>query len=324
MRQYLSRRLLQSLGVVLFVTTLSFVLLHLAPGDPISAALQGSRVSEAVRAQWRADFGLDRPVGEQYVRWVSNAARGNLGYSFSQRRPVRDVLLDALPRTMLLSGLSMLLSFALGICVGVLQAERPRSALDRWLGRVLLVLYSVPDFWFALIILLVFAYRIPLFPAGGVTDPVMYDYMSAGAQLADRAKHLVLPVLTLTLITAASVARYQRTALLAVTPSDWMRTALAKGVSWKRAIRTHALRNALLATITLFGLSLPGFVAGAVFVEKVFSWPGLGLITVSAIAAHDYHLVTAGVLLLSGIVVVGALLADIAVAIADPRIRLGT
>ncbi len=322
MRRYLSRRLIQALGVVLFVTTLSFVLLHLAPGDPVSAALDGTRATEAVRAQWRAEFGLDRPLSEQYVRWLSNAARGNLGYSFSKHRPVRDVLIEVLPRTLLLSGLSMLLSFALGIGVGLLQAERPRSARDRWLGRVLLLLYSLPDFWFALIVLIVFAYRIPLFPAGGITDPLMYEYKTVSGQFFDRVRHLVLPVLTLTLLSAASIARYQRTALLAVLPSDWMRTALAKGVSWKRAVRTHALRNALLPTITLFGLSLPGFIAGAVFVEKVFSWPGLGLTTVTALASHDYHLVTAGVLLLSVIVVVGALLADVAVALADPRIRL--
>ena len=308
---------------MLFVTTLSFVLMHLAPGDPIAAALEGSRVTGAVREQWRAEFGLDKPVSEQYVRWVANVARGELGYSFSRRRPVRDVFREAMPRTLLLSGLAMLFSFAIGIGVGVLQAERPRGALDRWLGRILLLLYSVPDFWLALIILIVFAYRIPLFPPGGLTDPAMYDYMPPGEQLVDRLRHLVLPVLTLTLLSSANIARYQRSALLAVLPSDWMRTALAKGISWRTAVRRHALRNALLPTITLFGLSLPGFIAGAVFVEKVFSWPGMGLVTVSAIAAHDYHLVTAGVLVMSVLVVAGTLLADLAVAIADPRIRLG-
>jgi peptide/nickel transport system permease protein len=139
----------------------------------------------------------------------------------------------------------------------------------------------------------------------------------------DRVEHLTLPLLTLTVLSSANIARYQRAALLAVMSSDWIRTALAKGVSWRTAVRHHGLRNALLPTITLFGLSLPGFIAGAVFVEKVFSWPGLGLVTVRAIGAHDYHLVTAGVLVMSVIVVVGALVADIAVAVADPRIRLG-
>lgn len=307
---------------MLMVTTLTFLLVHLAPGDPIATALDRPGVTEAVRQQWRASFGLDQPLGEQYVRWVANAARGELGWSFSYRRPVRDVLADTLPRTMLLAGLALVLSFLVGIVVGVLQAERPGGARDRWLGRVLLLLYSVPDFWLALVALLLFAYWLPILPAGGIVDPVMHDYLSAGGRFADRLKHLALPVLTLTVLSAASIARYQRSALLDVLPSDWMRTALAKGLSWRAAVRQHAVRNALLPTITLAGLWLPTLATGAVFIEKVFSWPGMGLATVNAIGARDYPLVTAGVLAISVLVVIGALLADLAVAIVDPRIRL--
>ena len=304
------------------VTTLTFVLVHLAPGDPIASALQRPGVTEAVRQQWRESFGLDKPLGEQYVRWVVNVGKGELGYSFSHHRPVRDVLRDAMPRTMLLVGLAIVLSFALGIYVGLLQAERAGSARDRWLGRVLLLLYSVPDFWLGLVVLLLFAYELPLLPAGGIVDPVLHDYLPAGGRLLDRVKHLVLPVVTLTLLTAALIARYQRAALMNVLPSDWMRTALAKGLSWRDAVRRHALRNALLATITLAGLSLPALAAGAVFVEKVFAWPGMGLATVNAVAARDYPLVTAGVLVISIAVVIGGLLADVAAAMADPRIRI--
>lgn len=308
---------------MIFVTTFAFVMIHLAPGDPIAAALARPNITEAMRQEWRTAYGLDRPVGEQYVRWVANTARGNLGFSFSHRRPVRDVFADALPNTLLLSGLGLLLSFAIGIAVGVVQAERPGSGRDRWLGRVLLVLYSVPDFWLALVILMVFAYRLPLFPPGGMTDAVMYEYLSPGGKLLDRARHLVLPVMTLAILTAAGVARFQRGALLAVLPSDWMRTALAKGLSWRAAVARHAFRNALLPVITLFGLAVPAFATGAIFVEKVFSWPGMGLVVVNAIAARDYPLVTAGVMLLSVLVAACALLADLAVAAADPRIRLG-
>lgn len=323
MRRYLAARLLQALGVVFFVTTLTFVVVHLAPGDPIGAALQGQNVTESVRERWRADYGLDRPIGEQYLRWVQLVARGQLGYSLSHRRQVRDVLADAMPRTLLLCGLALVISFAIGIGVGVLQAERPGGSRDRWLGRVLLLLYSVPDFWLALLALLLFAYRLSIFPAGGMTDPVTYDYLTRSEQIVDRLKHLVLPVLTLALLSSAGIARFQRAALLAVLPSDWMRTAIAKGLSWRSAVRHHAFRNALLSTITLFGLSLTAFASGAIFVEKVFTFPGMGMITVNAIAARDYPLVTAGVLVMSVIVVLGALLADIAVAAADPRIRLG-
>jgi peptide/nickel transport system permease protein len=150
----------------------------------------------------------------------------------------------------------------------------------------------------------------------------MHDYLPFGQRVLDRLAHLVLPVLTLTLLSSAVIARHQRSALLDVLPSDWMRTALAKGLGWRDAVRRHALRNALLSTITLVGLSLPGLAAGAVFVEKVYSWPGMGLVTVGAIAARDYPLITAGVLVISLVVVLGALAADLAVAAADPRVRM--
>lgn len=323
MRRYLAARLGQALGVVVFVTTFAFVLMHLAPGDPIASVLSRPNIPEAVREQWRASYGLDRPLSEQYLHWVGNTVRGDLGFSFSHRRPVRDVFADAIPNTLLLSGIGLVLSFAVGIMVGVAQAERPGGRRDRWLGRLLLVLYSVPDFWLALVILILLAYRLPIFPAGGMTDPVMYDYLSPGAKLLDRIRHLALPVFTLAILTAAGIARYQRAALLAVLPSDWMRTALAKGLSWRAAVTRHAFRNALLPTITLFGLSVPAFATGAIFVEKVFSWPGLGLVVINGIAARDYPLVTAGVMAVSVLVAACALIADIAVAIADPRVRLG-
>lgn len=322
MRRYLTGRILQAVSVVLLITTLTFVLIHLAPGDPFSESLSAPGVTAAIRQQWREQFGLDRPLAEQYVRWIANAARGELGYSYSQRRPVGAVLAEAFPRTLLLGGLALAFSFALGIATAVLQVQRIGRASDRWLGRTLLTLYSVPDFWLALAALILFAYRIPVLPPGGLVDTVMYEYLSPTGRLLDRLRHLVLPVTTLTLLSTAIVARYQRWSLVEVLPSDWMRTALAKGLGWRAAVRRHALRNALLPTITLAGLSLPTIAAGAVFVEKVFSWPGMGLVTVNAIAARDYPLVTAGVLAISVVVVAGALAADIAIGFADPRIRL--
>lgn len=322
MRRYVASRLLQATIVVLLVTTVTFVLVHLAPGDPIALLLDRPGVTEEVRQQWRASFGLDRPLGEQYLRWIANTLRGDLGYSISFRRPVADMIGDALPRTLLLVGLALTLSFALGIVVAVLQSERPGSARDRWLGRVLLVLYSVPDFWFALVLLIVFAYRLPILPPSGIVDPVLYDYMTPAARALDRLRHLVLPVGTLTLLATAAISRHQRSALLEVMPSDWMRTAIAKGLSRRRAVRRHALRNALLPSITLAGLYLPALVSGALLIEKVFSWPGMGLLAADAIASRDYLLITAVVLVTSIAVAIGALLADLATAFADPRIRV--
>ena len=323
MRRYVAGRLLQATIVVLLVTTVTFVLVHLAPGDPIATLVDRPGITEAVRQQWRASLGLDRPIAEQYLRWIANTMRGDLGYSISFRRPVADVIADALPRTLLLVGLGLTLSFALGIVVAVLQSERPGGAQDRWLGRVLLVLYSVPDFWFALVMLIVFAYRVPIFPPSGIVDAVAYDYMSPAARVHDRLRHLVLPVATLTLLATAAISRQQRSALLEVLPSDWMRTAIAKGLSRRRAVRRHALRNALLPSITLAGLYLPALVSGALLIEKVFSWPGMGLLAANAISSRDYLLITAVVLVTSVAVAIGALVADLASALADPRIRVG-
>ena len=323
MRRYVAGRLLQATIVVLLVTTVTFVLVHLAPGDPIAMLVDRPGITEAVRQQWRASLGLDRPIAEQYLRWIANTMRGDLGYSISFRRPVADVIADALPRTLLLVGLGLTLSFALGIVVAVLQSERPGGAQDRWLGRVLLVLYSVPDFWFALVMLIVFAYRVPIFPPSGIVDAVAYDYMSPAARVHDRLRHLVLPVATLTLLATAAISRQQRSALLEVLPSDWMRTAIAKGLSRRRAVRRHALRNALLPSITLAGLYLPALGSGALLIEKVFSWPGMGLLAANAISSRDYLLITAVVLVTSVAVAIGALVADLASALADPRIRVG-
>ena len=318
MRRYLAARLLQSVVVVVLVTTISFFLIRLAPGDPFS--FDGS-MSPAVRNQLRAQFGYDRPVAEQFVRFLGNVARLRLGYSQSMHRYVGQVMLDVLPRTLLLMSVALFLSFAVGIGVGALQAVRRDTWLDRALSSVLLVFYSVPDFWLALILLLAFAYWLPIFPAGGMVDQIMHDYMPLGERVRDVAHHLVLPSLTLALLGAAGIARYQRSALIEVLPQDFVRTARAKGLTERAVVLKHALRNALLPVITLLGLMLPSVIGGAFFVEKVFSWPGMGYVAANAVAARDYDLVT-GTVIVGGIMVTfGSLIADLLYAVADPRLR---
>ena len=322
MRRYLLGRLLQTLVVVFLVTTASFVLVHLAPGDPF--ALEDPRASAEVRARWRAEFGLDRPLPEQYVRYLGNVARGNLGWSISHQRPVAHAIAEALPRTLLLVGVGGALALLGGIALGVYQSLRRGSPVERVVSGATLVAYSLPDFWVAIVLLLVFANWIPVFPAGGVVDPVMHDYLSFGDRIADRLHHLVLPAATLALIAAAGIARYQRTALLEVLGADFLRTARAKGLPERRVVLRHALRNALLPVITLSGLMIPALFGGAVFVEKVFSWNGMGLLAVNAIAARDYPLVTASVAMGGIVVAVGSLVADLLYAVADPRLREGS
>lgn len=317
----IASRLIQAAIVVAIVATIVFVLIHLAPGDPFTSAMDNPNVTEAVRARWRAMYGLDRPLWEQYVRYLGNVARGDFGWSFSMHRPVLDVLKDALPNTLLLAGTALVLGFAGGIGVAVIQATRPGSRMDRSLGAGSMFFYAMPDFWLALMMMLIFAYWLPVFPVAGSVDPVMHEFMTPLGGLLDRVRHLVLPAVTLALLSGAAVARYQRAELLRVLPDDYVRTARAKGVGETRVMLVHVLRNALLPTVSLLGLSLPVLFTGAVFVERVFAWPGMGWVILNAVGTRDYPLVTAGVIVAAATVTLGSLAADLLYAVVDPRIR---
>lgn len=319
MRRHLVARLWQSLIVVVLVTTISFVIVRLAPGDPFSYA--STTITPAVRAHWREQFGYNRPLPEQFVRYVTSVLHGQLGYSFQMHESVADALRQAVPRTLLLGGVSLFFSFLLGIGVGVVQAMRRGSWFDRLSSGSLLILYSLPDFWGALVILLIFGYWWPVLPAGNIVTPVMHDYMPGWAAFVDRITHLILPVSALTLLTTAGIARYQRAAMLEVLPSDYIRTARAKGLTERQVIWKHALRTALTPMVILLGLALPGVLGGTLFIETVFSWPGMGLLAAHAIKSSDYDLVTATVVVGSVIVVIGNLLADLLHMAIDPRVR---
>ncbi len=321
MRRYLARRLVQGVGIVFLVATLTFFLIHLAPGDPFSSTLESPLVTEAVRERWRAAYGLDRPVIEQYWLYLRNVARGDFGYSYSLHQPVSSVLAVAVPRTLLLMAVALVASFAAGMALGILQAIRRGSALDHTLTGVSLFFYSMPDFWLAVMMMLVFAYWIPVFPTSGIVDPVLHDYLGFWGRVGDVAAHLVLPAATLTLLSAAGIARYQRAAILDVAHQDFVRVARAKGIGERRVVLRHVLRNALLPVITLVGLAFPALLGGAVFVETVFAWPGMGFLAVNAIATRDYPLVVAAVIIGSVMVTAGNLLADLLYAVVDPRLR---
>lgn len=320
MRRWIAGRLLQALVVVLLVTTVSFVLVHLAPGDPFS--IDDPRVPEATRERLRAQFGLDRPIGEQYVRWLGNAARGELGWSHSRHAPVARVMREALPYTLVLMSSGLLLAFGAGIAVGAWQAARRGSRRERVIDTLALTIYAVPDFWLALMMLSAFTYWLPILPAGGAIDLLRHDRYGPLGRALDLLAHLVLPASTVALMVAAAIARYQRSAMLEVLPADFVRTARAKGLPERRVLLRHALRNALLPVITLVGLALPMLLGGALFVERIFGWPGIGQLALGAIASRDYPLVVATVVLSGVLVAVGSLLADLLSAAADPRVRL--
>jgi peptide/nickel transport system permease protein len=318
---FLARRIAQGLAVVVLVATIVFFLIHAAPGDPFSTALDNPSINESIRAAWRHAYGLDRPIAEQYVRYVVSVFRGDLGYSFSLQRPVADALGSAIPNTLLLMGVSLAAAFAIGISVAIAQVRQRGKARDKALGGISIFLFSVPDFWLAMIVLVAFAYWIPLFPIGGSIDPITHDYLGSGARILDRLRHLVLPALTLSLLYFPVIARHQRAALLESITSDYITTARAKGLSEASIITRHALRNALLPVITILGVALPALLTGAVFIEKVFSWPGMGLLIVNSIGSRDYPLLTSSVILGSVFVIVGSIVADLCYRLVDPRLR---
>jgi peptide/nickel transport system permease protein len=318
---YLAGRLLQGVAIVFAVATLTFVLLQLAPGDPVDALGAAGRLPREVAEQQRINFGLDRSIAERYVRYIWNVARGDLGHSYTWPLSVATAIRQRIPATILLALSALLLDFALGIMIGAFQGTRRRSRTDDALSMVTLTLFSIPVFWFGVMLVLIFTHGLGWLPPSGIRTPWLYPQLSFLGSVWDHALHLVMPALTLGLIGAASTARFQRSSMIDVVQQDYVRTARAKGLDEKVVLYRHALRNALLPVITLFGLSFPILLSGAVLVEEVFGWPGLGNLAVDAFRNRDYPLVTGMAIVAAAMVVVGNLLADLLYRIADPRTR---
>ena len=315
------RRVAASVAIIWAVVTLTFFVIHAARGSPFLPE-QSQSVSPETLDRLRRQFGLDRSLPEQYVLYLRNLARGELGESFVLRRPVADALADAMPHTFFLALAALLIDFTAGLALGIYQAVRERSVGDVVLGNVALFVNSMPTFWLGLVLLLGFAQWLHWFPTGGPSDPVLCPRVDSLPCLLDFFWHLTLPALTLGLVGAAGTARFQRAAMLEVIRQEYVRTARAKGLREGRVLLVHALRNALLPFITLVGLAFPFLLTGAVLVETVYSWPGMGLLAVRAILQRDYYVVTGAALVTSAMVVLGSLIADLLYAVADPRIRV--
>jgi peptide/nickel transport system permease protein len=322
MAAFLIRRLIQGAIVVALVATIVFLLIHAAPGDPFGAAMEDASISEGVRQRWREAYGLDRPLAEQYARYVTAVFRGDLGFSFSRQRPVADVLRDAFPNTLLLMATGLFAGLLAGVAIALIQVRNRGRYPDRILGGISLVFLAVPDFWLALLVLVSLAYWLPgnVFPIGGAVEASTYDSLSIAGRAFDRLRHLILPAFTLALLYFPIIARHQRAALLETLPSEYVTTARAKGLDERDVIRRHALRNAVLPIVSLLGIAFPALLTGAVFIEKVFSWPGMGLVIIGSIQGRDYPLLTACVILGSAFVVAGSILADVVYRVLDPRI----
>ncbi len=318
MLAHLGTRTLTGAVVVAGVVTLTFLLVRLAPGDPVERLLGPTATAAQLEAQRRA-LGLDRPLAAQYAIWLSRFARGDWGKSIATGRPVRALLGDAVPATLVLVGTSLVLSYLLGLAVGAWQSGAgPR--VDTAVSIATVTLFAVPGYWLGLMLVMAFTYWAHWLPAFGAAG-LDADGLTGWSRLVDRLRHFALPLATLTLIGIGGAARFVRGAMRDVMSQPFVRTAEAKGLTAFQVTRRHVARNALIPVVTLLGLSLPALFSGAVLVETVFAWPGVGRRLVEAVQARDYPVVVAATAVTAVLVVAGNLLTDLGVAWIDPRIR---
>lgn len=317
MRQYLFRRLLLIPVLVLGITLLDFMFINLTPGDPVTALVNPNELVGMDPAQIehrREQLGLNQPILQRYGIWVKEMVGGNLGYSIAKSQPVSTLMWNGIKNTVVLMSLSILISAAVGIVFGIISAVRPHTFIDYFLTAAAFIGVGMPSFFFALILINVGALNLQWFPTSGIITP-------GDGSLPDRLSHLVLPLIALSINGAGSIMRYMRSGLIEVLHEDYVTTARAKGLRQNSVVMQHAVRNALLPIITVLGLQIPRLFGGAVIIESIFNIPGIGLTMVQAMNTKDYPLMMGGILLTGIMVLFSSLIADIAYAIADPRIR---
>lgn len=314
MFRYVIKRLLIALPVILGVTVLAYFVISLAPGDAVDL-LVDPNISQADMELMREALGLNDPVPVQYAKWLKELMHGNLGYSFLNGEPVAQRIADRMGPTLILSVVALVLAYVVAVPIGVISATRQYSLIDYLSSVLALVGVSVPNFFLGIGLIYIFSLRLDWLPVSGMhtlgADPNLWDYVS----------HIILPALVLSAQFMGSVTRYTRSSMLDVVRQDYMRTARAKGLSERVITYKHGLRNALLPVITLLGLQIPTLLGGAIITEQVFSWPGMGLLTIEAINQRDYPVLMGITLLAAILVVLGGLLADALYSVVDPRIR---
>jgi peptide/nickel transport system permease protein len=316
MGSFLARRALQAVLLVAITLTLTFILLDLAPGDPLARYVDPS-VDPVDIERIRHSLGLDQPLHVRYLQWAKAFVTGDFGNSLSSHRPVRDLLGEAIPRTLLLTSIAFAVQLTLGVFAGTLAARNRRRATDRVVSIAVVLAYAIPPFYLAYLLITAFAIEHSWLPTAGISTPGLHA--TGFAWLADRVRHLILPSIVLGVASAAGFARFTRGSMVEALSEDYVRTARAKGVSESRVVWRHAFRNALGVLITLAGLSAPWLLGGAVVVETVFAWPGMGSLMVESIYARDYPVVLAINFVGACMVIGGNFLADVAVLRSDPR-----
>ena len=320
---YIIRRLLLMIPLLLGVSIITFLIIQAAPGDPVSLMLAESRGAPQLSAEdlsvLKAKYGLDKPLPLRYLDWLSQILRGNFGRSLISGEEVSTLMFTALPNTIKLSGAALILALVIGLPLGVLSAVKQYSILDHALTFLAFLGISIPTFWLGLMLLLVFGVYLKLLPTFGMSTIAFQGGFPAS--LWDSFTHYVLPVSAIVLVRLAAYIRFQRSAMLDVIRQDYIRTARAKGLTEQVVILVHAWRNALLSVITLLGFTIVVLIEGSVVIEFIFSWPGMGLVSINGVLNRDYNVVMAAVLLSGAAIAFGTLLSDILYAVADPRVR---
>lgn len=318
MLKYIARRLLLSIPVIIGITILSFIIMKLSPGDPLANFINPSISMEDLEVS-REALGLNDPLFVQYFKWIGQVAKGNFGYTYNGNHSISGLILERLPNTIILTLSAFVLSFVLGIPIGVIAAVRKNTRVDYGLTFFSLVGVAIPSFFFGLLVIYFFALVLGLFPSGGMIN-IRAGY-TGYAYFTDVLHHLILPAIVLSLGNIASVSRFTRSNMLDVLKEDYIRTAKAKGLRNKAIIYKHAFRNALIPVVTIFGLSIPFLFSGAYITESIFNWPGMGQLGITAIQNREYGIIMALNLITATLVLLGNLTSDILYAIVDPRIR---
>lgn len=319
LKVYIIRRSLQLLPLIFGVVALNFIIIQIAPGDPILYLIGGEPVSEAYIEELRSRYGLDQTILEQLVKYFANVLKGDLGYSFRLKRSVGTIVLERMPATVLLMGTGFVIALGLGLVLGVVASKKQHSFKDNLITSVSLFGYSMPVFWLALMLLILFAIRLNWLPAQGMTS-VREEYTGL-AHIIDIIRHLILPAMVVGIYYMAIYTRLVRASMLEILRRDFILTAWSKGLGDQEVYYGHALRNALLPVVTIAGLNLGVMLSGAVLTETVFAWPGLGRLMFESILSRDYPVLSGIFFFTSSIVVVINLLTDVLYAFIDPRIR---
>lgn len=324
MIRYLAGRIAMLVPLMLGITLITFIVIHLAPGEPVEMQLaMNPKISAKARERMREFYGLDKPLHIQYVNWLGRLAQLDFGRSFApDNRPVIDKITERLPVTVSLNVIALIIEFGLAIPIGILAAVKRNSPIDKGITIFVFIGFAVPTFWLALLMMYLFGVKLGWLPISGL-HTLGSEQWGALQRFGDLAKHLVMPLTIASFGSLAGLSRFMRSTMLEVIGQDYITTARAKGLSERIVILRHALRNGLLPVITLLGFSLPGLIGGSVIFETIFAIPGMGQLFYQGVMARDYPLVMGILVIGAGLTLIGNLLADVAYAFADPRIRTG-